>query len=602
MKKWLYLIFLFGLFTVYGCTLTQPKSFTTDNPSTLITTTSNITSTSTTTTTQIPLSPIGEELRSKIYSFVTTPGESGYMQIDSVLKHTLNHNSLHLDVVHHQLNEVDIFNLNNLYYYGSYNDNYANEGWVLIEPDENSKLKLNINDNNHLMISSIDFSIDNLYNNSYNPYFYFTEIFKVAEFEKKDDSSYSITFPYKSIKDDPMFRVYFDNLLITDKNFNANGSVTIEYLFTESDLKMIASIIVPIEDSIADSLTVTLNSTVTFPESITPFTYNRSDYYLDSYDTIQSDMEIFEVGDSIKIFAHQDRINIVKFHLDPGYYSFGSFNPSFTLLDAFITDASGNRIDRNPYYKILVSGDYYYHFEDSENIYRDLRSSQLDPTQIGTIESPIISGPVLTGSIDVDSEFPANLHLLGDTSPGYVIKITPVSINSNYPYIISHGMKKSVSFDYPTYIVIEKDYTPIILVSSRNDCDYELAWEIVPFNTLETDIANMPSLPIVNGYGSINTQTPIAYLGNNSIETNLKFEIKEAGYYNIFIDYIDETGFLENYNSWPGGQIYNDKGELIDYAGPSVIYQYEPGTYYINLKWFEGEYVIIAGCVILTGN
>lgn len=600
MKKWFYLLFLFGLFTIYGCTLTKSTSVSTEHPISSNTTTSNITST--TTTTQIQLSAVGEELRSKIYSLLSTQEQSGNIQIESVLKYTINYNSFGVDIVDYQLNEVDIFDLNNLYYYGSYSDNHSGEGWILIEPHDETNLALHVNDHGHLTLSSIDLSEDNLYKNAYNPYLYLTEMFENAVFEKQNDSSYSMTFPFKSIKDKPIYQLYFSDQLITDKDFRENGLIKIEYIFSESELIMKVSLIVLYEDKIADSLTVTLNSTLTFPESITPFTYDKADYYLDSYETIQSNMETHEIGDDIKVFSHQDRINIVKFHLDPGYYSIGSMFHPYSILETYITDSSGNRIDRNPYYKIQTSGDYYYHWEDSENINRDLKSTQLNTNQIGTIESPIISGPILTGSIDVDSEHHTNLHLLGEISPGYILKITPVTITGTLPFINNDGISATLSFDHPTYIIIDKDYTPIISVSSRGDCEYELAWEIVPFTTLETNVENMPLLPLFNSIETVDNVTTIAFLGNESIETNLKFEIIESGNYVIYIDIIDETGFLEHSNTMDSCLVYNEFGELVSGAGPSVLYQYSQGTYYLNLKWFEGEYVVITGYIVLFSD
>jgi len=605
MKKWVFVPLLFALSFLNGCMLSATNTSTNNNATTTNPITSSSTSTTepittiTTTTTELPLPPAGEELRDRIQSLFYAQEASAIIQIDSQLKAIIHYDSIGLDVVHLESLEVDTFDLDNHYYYGAYSDNQAHESWMLIQPLDDNQLIQNTNDNGHLMISTMSASNEDIFESAFNPYSYFISLFTVADFEKEDEFSYSIYLPYKTLIQDPIYGKYFRNLSKYDKIFNNEAYVTVDYQFMESSLWMQTRFVVFIDDSLANAISVTLTSTLSFLDSMTPFTYDISDYYLDSYDSIQLNMRSFALGDSVKVYAYENRINIVKLHLEPGYYIIGSSIQGNNTIESYLLDSSGNQIDRNPYFIVRTSGDYYYHWDDSENIKRIIPLSQLPIDQIGTLDSPILSGPVLSGSIDIDSGSKILYHLLAETSPGFVIKITPIKMTGNRLYVMNHSTGYYLSLGDPTYIVIEAGNTPFVVVYSNNDCDYELTWEIIPFGSLETNIADMPSIPLYFQRPSTIHKTPIAFLGNEYSEINLKFEIQTAGVYRMLIDIIDETGFWEHDNIIPDSQVFNEFGELLVGAGPFLYFEYEVGTYYLNLKWYEGEYVIYSGYLYL---
>ena len=582
-----FIFVLFISFTLLGCV----------NQTTSEITTSNTSTTTTVTTTQLNLTGNQLILYNRIREMYQANEELGIFQMNNSLDSTIHYNSIGVDYVYYRYAGSDLYDVNNLYYYGEYSDNHSFEEWKMIEKLGNNFLIHN-NDNDHLFFTETAATYDNYVEESFNPYEYYDVFFSEVDYELDGENHFSIAFPLSYLFEDPKYQEFFHGLTI-DKNDSYESAMihlTYDFLENNSGLHFEYWIDVILQGTYANGLTVSFESDLSFPSSLTPFTYNVDDYYLSSYESISDDMPIYTAGEPAKIYMYASSDNYVKYQLEPGYYSFNCVQNMSLTQDSTLLNEDGGIIEATPYYKITEAGTYYFNGAVRETSNNTVASFMFPEEEIGTILDPIIADGTISGHIQSDV---SDYHLLQINSPGEVLKFTGVNISSDQGvYIIWNHSITRIKTDGEQYFIVEQGQDFIVTVSGTYASDYEIAFEFVPFDDLETDYNLMKEFNVyLDDAQPLEFVTPIAAFGPGHSIQRIKFSISEEADYIFMIDFMEMTGLEEHDNMLVAIPIYSETGALIVPDCISLVTHLVPGNYYVELSWYDNEYALISGFI-----
>lgn len=595
MKNFRFLIIVL-LFSLMGCTTTTSSVI--QSPTTTSPVTESLTTTTPSHTTQA-LPPTASELRDRIRSMYENQGDSAVIKIDTDLEVVVHFDNMGLDVCSLVAQESDVFDPQNRYFFGSYSDNHSTESWLLVNRTPEGDLNQQKNDNGHLTFSSYEDSAEGWMEASYDPYHYFDFFFSETDYAKENADVYSLTLPFSEAEGVFDLSVHAWSSSFHDLAEMENATISIRFQFYESSLEAGIRIYIPVGDSLANAMNVNWTSTLIFPESLVPFSYIAKDFFLDSSDSIGSATQVYQLGETIFVFSDSNRLNVVKMNLEPGYYRIGPDVFSGSSMTPYILDEQGNRIDRTSFYAIQQAGEYYYCWEDGESVKRTIPIFRVPTEEVGTIDSPILSGPVLSGSTTGELETNGRYFLLSADSPGAIIKLTGQSLSGPGVLVSSKSVSYGVDLDSPTYIAFRSGEPLLLYVYGYSACTYEITWEIIPGDAYTDNLSEMKIIPVLEEDPLIYAQGTIAVFGNEAATLKLKFEIVTPGMYALEGDFITKTcAEEEDCHYLPESEVYTADGQLFPYAGLGLMTYYEAGIYYLSLRWYEGEYGVFSACVI----
>jgi hypothetical protein len=514
-------------------------------------------------------------------------------QMDNKLDAIVHYNSLHLDYVYYRYTGSEIYDVTNLYYFGSYTDNHSGEEWKLIDKN-NNLLKIHNNDNQHLFLTQTNASLQNYYNESFNPYEYYFFFFSGIDYETSGDNSFSVSFPLSYLYENPEYAEYFRGLIVQKNSSYENAYVHLTYDFLDNNegLHFEFWIDVIIQDEYADGITVSFESDLSFPTSVAPFTYAWKDYYVDSFNTISDDMPKYTAGESALQYMYESANNYVKYQLEPGYYSMYCVGNSAPIEGSKLLNEDGEEVDANPYYKITEAGTYYFSGVVRETGNTTVVSYQVPVEDIGTIDNPIIADESISGHVQKGQ---VNYHLLEISSSGGLLKLTGTNISSSRGVHVSCNHSGYCVYpDGVAYFLIEAGQDVIVRTNSTYVSDYDIDFEFLPFEVLQIEYSLMKEIIVLlDPYQSHIAIEPIVLGPSHSVQ-RVRFTILEKGDYLINLNRMQTTGLDEHNHYLPGVPLYSESGELVYPDCLSIATYLEPGNYYIEISWYENEYALIS--------
>jgi hypothetical protein len=121
---------------------------------------------------------------------------------------------------------------------------------------------------------------------------------------------------------------------------------------------------------------------------------------------------------------------------------------------------------------------------------------------------------------------------------------------------------------------------------------------MIPFEPNTVIVSEMTAISVLEEMPPNFDVPPYVAFGGETTEINLKFEIPTAGFYSIIVEILTSTGLSEHFNTLPASEVYTAEGELVPFAGPGLGSTFEVGTYILRLRWYEGEYALMAAFVL----
>lgn len=591
-KLLLAMIYVFFAIILIGCDkTTQSNTQLTieDNSTTQITTINTDVTLDTSTENQTNVyDDCNEEIKQRMELLIDTKTETASLKINRGLSATVHADTSGVSVTYFSSQMEALYDFSNMYYFGSYTDNHSNDYWKKIDV-QGDNLIITESDNYVISKDVTNSSFDN-FNGEIPVYEEYMDLFlDTMDYQKEGEDVYYINCHYLDLIDEPMFETYFYGLERVVANGAEDLLVRIEYTFTDSSISLSIDYLIYVDTELVQRMTVSYSSTLSFTQSYNVFTYNSEDYYYKPETNISDIMEVYDTEDEIKLAMNANTNYFVKYNMSPGYYR---FNVDYLGEDLILYDDQGNIIKNQPFFKIVESGNYYMKIKLRSTEKVNLTGYKIPESEVGTIDSPIYAIGSFSGSISKDIDA---YHLVEGSVSGYILKLTCTSLSNSNAAVITSYNNLSIGFGEGTtrYILVQPNEDVILKFISSYVTDYEISIEKLPFSEGVLDIENMPLLTVCSTISEMNDYTNRIYQFFAAETGSLysKFVVTEAGYYKARVDFGPFTVSEENANYSPSQTLYDSEGNVLSTTAEQQTYL-EPGTYYIEVYWFEGYYAI----------
>jgi hypothetical protein len=317
---------------------------------------------------------------------------------------------------------------------------------------------------------------------------------------------------------------------------------------------------------------MSFKESISVPDVLTPQKINDNHYFETTFDDPSDCDRSYDPNTMHEVLILPESDNYFRFELEPGYYNFDLYWDFSSKFHATLYDSNMNVVYYHGFYKIETANTYFLNVttDETEATRLELTLYSYPEETLGAFDNPLIAGDELSGTILMgESDY---YYLIRNCREGYVV--VNMTGGDFGPITVGDGRSfQSMWVDGSVGFLVEEGQDLILIVKGEMETfDYILSWKFQEIPTPTNDLASMQSISI--------RKTLILPISSPSYSQVFALTIAEEADYTM----IHFVGYDRNVEHVYLSQLYNDQGVLLqefDNDQNSVVYHFEPGTYYI---------------------
>mgnify|MGYP001226952358 CR=1 FL=1 len=316
-------------------------------------------------------------------------------------------------------------------------------------------------------------------------------------------------------------------------------------------------------------------------DSFDPETINEEHYYETTFSEPQYCDRSYDADNTHEVLILPETDNYFRFELDSGIYNIDLYWDFSNKFHSTLYDSDMMVVPYDGFYRIEEGGTYYLNVTTDEDDETRLEMTFVTypEEQVGTVDSPILSGNELTGSIAMGER--AYYYLLTDSEAGY-LEITMTDGDFGWIWVSNGISTKMLWVSDKVGFIVEEGQDLIIILSGEFEVfNFTVSWEFKEIPELITDINLMPE----NIIGS----RSIIAIGEPDYSQAIKFIITEEADYSLY-PFFDSVPYMDFIFT---SQLYDDQGTLLLEYENDIEWHLTPGTYYVIVTGNGSETFIL---------